>query len=544
MKTHTSSLLVSIIVPVYNGEKYIAQAIDSALSQTYKNIEIIVINDGSYDETESIVLSYGTKVRYYKKENEGVATALNFGIKKMKGEYFSWLSHDDIFLENKIELQVNKIVKHPKNTILYSNYGVFQKDISDFYVVTLPNIESENFRYWITVENCLHGCTLLIPKHAFDVYGVFDTSLKTTQDYAMWFKMAKNYQFIGMPDITVLARSHPEQGSIYLRDHVLKECDDLMVYFIDHLSPFEIADSGGGDLALGYQKIAESFLRRNFLQAYVRVNSLLGISKLTRLKKMKILYKVLKRKIRTIVFILFPVKFYIKLKCIVLKLAMRQQSKFQNNNTDLALKCINLKNKFSEVYDNNLFKGRKSRSGEGSDLVQTEIIRNELPKLIRKYAISSFLDAPCGDWYWMRALNLDVKKYIGIDIVPQLIEKNKKEFSNDVVSFQVINLVDDLIPTVDLIFSRDCLVHLCFKDAIRIIKNFKKSGSKYLLTTTFINRNSNLELDDLFWRPLNMQKPPFNFPEPLHLINEGCTEDNGNFSDKCLGLWLLDDIIL
>ena len=93
-------------------------------------------------------------------------------------------------------------------------------------------------------------------------------------------------------------------------------------------------------------------------------------------------------------------------------------------------------------------------------------------------------------------------------------------------------------------FSRDCLVHLTFADALKIIANFKRSGAKYLLTTTFVERKKNNDLVgvDNFWRALNMRLPPFNFPQPLLLVNEGCTEEAGQYPDKSLGLWLLDDI--
>ena len=96
------NIKVSIIIPVYNGEKYIAQSIESALNQTYKNIEVIVVNDGSSDNTEKIVLEYGDKIKYIRKENGGVASALNVGIKNMTGDFFSWLSHDDLYYPNKI----------------------------------------------------------------------------------------------------------------------------------------------------------------------------------------------------------------------------------------------------------------------------------------------------------------------------------------------------------------------------------------------------------------------------------------------------------
>ena len=96
---------ISIIIPVYNGSNYLKDAIDSAIAQTYKNIEIIVVNDGSNDKgrTEAIAKSYGNKIRYFHKENGGVATALNLGVREDEGEYISWLSHDDLFLPYKLD---------------------------------------------------------------------------------------------------------------------------------------------------------------------------------------------------------------------------------------------------------------------------------------------------------------------------------------------------------------------------------------------------------------------------------------------------------
>ncbi|HJD55966.1 MAG TPA: class I SAM-dependent methyltransferase [Rickettsia endosymbiont of Pyrocoelia pectoralis] len=212
---------------------------------------------------------------------------------------------------------------------------------------------------------------------------------------------------------------------------------------------------------------------------------------------------------------------------------------------DNMFETSNLKDKFSKIYEENLFKGRHSRSGEGSDFVQTEVIRNELPRIIKEYNIKAFLDAPCGDWYWMQETKLgDGVKYIGVDIVDNLIEKNNKEFGNSFTFFRKVNLTENYLPRADLIFSRDCLVHLSFFDALKMISNFKLSGAKYLLTTTFVNlaENKELEGENSFWRPLNMELAPFNFPKPLLLINEDCTEENGKYSDKSLGLWKLKDI--
>jgi hypothetical protein len=205
---------------------------------------------------------------------------------------------------------------------------------------------------------------------------------------------------------------------------------------------------------------------------------------------------------------------------------------------------MDLKKKFLQVYEGNVFGGRLSRSGEGSDLTQTAVIRTELPTILQNYGIRTFLDAPCGDWYWMRTVRLGVEQYIGIDIVEPLVERNRQSFGNASTTFHCLDITRDELPAADLIFCRDCLVHLTFEDSLKILANFKRSGAKYLLTTTFPDRRTNTDLvgKDAFWRPLNLKLPPFGFLPPLALINEGCTEEAGLFADKSLGLWLLSDI--
>lgn len=203
----------------------------------------------------------------------------------------------------------------------------------------------------------------------------------------------------------------------------------------------------------------------------------------------------------------------------------------------------NLKDKFSQIYFQNIFGGKHSRSGEGSNMEQTVEIRRELPKLVQEFGIESFMDAPCGDYFWMRETMLGVKQYIGVDIVDTLIQNNLQQFGDSSTNFMCLNLVDGDLPKTDLIFCRDCLVHLTFEDIHKVITNFKKSGAMYLLTTTFTNRETNVDLigKDI-WRPLNLEVFPFNFPLPLKLINEKCTEGNNMFTDKSLGLWRLADI--
>ena len=127
--------LVSIVIPVYNGSNYMREAIDSALNQSYDNIEVIVVNDGSTDNgaTEAIALEYGDRIRYIAKENGGVATALNEGIKAMKGDYFSWLSHDDWISSEKIKNLINSLGDFNKDTVVLSNYVNFSELDKKYY---------------------------------------------------------------------------------------------------------------------------------------------------------------------------------------------------------------------------------------------------------------------------------------------------------------------------------------------------------------------------------------------------------------------------
>lgn len=178
-----------------------------------------------------------------------------------------------------------------------------------------------------------------------------------------------------------------------------------------------------------------------------------------------------------------------------------------------------------------------SVSGPGSTAVQTRVIVKELPRLMDTYQMISILDIPCGDFHWMRHIDWKAKKYIGADILVDLVRQNTAEFQKNNISFVVLDLTVDDLPPVDLIFCRDCLVHLSFNDIFKSLANIKRTNARYLLTTTFPDEETNDDIPSGGWRPLNLNIPPFNFPAPLHLLNEQCTEAEGLFADKSLGLW-------
>jgi len=197
---------------------------------------------------------------------------------------------------------------------------------------------------------------------------------------------------------------------------------------------------------------------------------------------------------------------------------------------------------FTKVYRTHRFGGKVSASGPGSDLTKTEAIRQALPSLIKELSIKTVLDAPCGDFYWMRNTRLDIEKYIGADIVAEIIKQNRKNYGSKNIEFRILNIAKDRLPKADVILCRDCLVHFSFKDIFAALKNFKRSRSTYLLTTTFTEHSANVDIVTGEWQPLNLQLPPFNFPDPIRSINERYLEYEKIYQDKSLALWRIEDI--
>lgn len=183
-------------------------------------------------------------------------------------------------------------------------------------------------------------------------------------------------------------------------------------------------------------------------------------------------------------------------------------------------------------------------SGEGSTLVQTEMISKAIPELLIKLECRTMLDLGCGDYVWMRYVDLPVDKYIGADVVQNLLQEHNRMFGDEKHSFLYLNSVEDKLPQVDLILCRDFLVHYSNEQICKVLTQIKASGSKYLLTTTFPERNQQRDRPTGGWRPLNLLQEPFNFPKPLLIINEQCTQfiDGVLWNDKCLVLWEIKDL--
>lgn len=172
-----------------------------------------------------------------------------------------------------------------------------------------------------------------------------------------------------------------------------------------------------------------------------------------------------------------------------------------------------MKEIFEDIIKNNRWK--KHPCGPGSTLKYTENLRTNLGSVLKKHKISSMLDAPCGDYSWMSVTDLpSISTYIGADIVEFLINQNKKNYPT--VNFKTLDLTTDSLPDVDLLFCRDCLLHLSFEDIDKVFYNISKSKIKYVvLSNWFEDACNDKDIKTGEARYINFLDSPYNFNPPL-----------------------------
>jgi len=197
---------------------------------------------------------------------------------------------------------------------------------------------------------------------------------------------------------------------------------------------------------------------------------------------------------------------------------------------------------FSDYYRRNKWGDADSRSGKGSNLLATQELRKILPELVSELNVDSFLDLPCGDYFWMQHVDLGASRYTGGDIVSELISDNRASHGRDGVTFEVIDLIQGPIPRHDLVFTRDCLVHLSTDHVKAALRNIKASGSEWLLTTTYPGTGTNAEISTGQWRSLDLEKPPFSLGAPTKIVAEGMEQEKGQGPNKMLGLWKVSEL--
>lgn len=239
-------MLVSIVIPIFNAEKYIEECLNSALNQTYKKIEIIVVNDGSTDNSLEVLNAFSDKIRIISKFNGGTASALNIGIKAMKGEWFKWLSADDVLYPSAIEeliLEADRL-ENKKKYILYSNYDIVNSEgkiVKQFIEPNYNQLNPFDFNVILLDHYIGNGTTSLIHKSALDDYGVFDETIGFAEDYELWlrFCLINNCRLHLVPKILARYRVHETQLSERKMDRALSKAEEIRKKILNKLEPIQ-----------------------------------------------------------------------------------------------------------------------------------------------------------------------------------------------------------------------------------------------------------------------------------------------------------------
>jgi SAM-dependent methyltransferase len=193
---------------------------------------------------------------------------------------------------------------------------------------------------------------------------------------------------------------------------------------------------------------------------------------------------------------------------------------------------------FSEIYQSNAWGSPESVSGPGSTAARAADFVDDLVAFVRGLGPRLLLDAPCGDFNWAAAVADAAEHYVGIDVVPAIIDSHQRRHASPRRAFLCLDITEDALPSADLVLCRDALVHFSYADIAATIRNLKRSGSRHLLTTTFIDYESNVDIATGGWRKLNLERPPFSFPPPTALVDEKCPRVGGE--GKRLALWPID----
>jgi len=203
---------VSVIIPAYNCASFVNETIDSILNQTYQDFEIILVDDGSTDNTKEVVRKYGDKIKYLYQQNSGVSAARNKGIGVSRGKYIAFLDHDDLWLPERLEKQVKFLDENPEVPLVFSDSyctdwagSILERSFEE-RSPHRGSIFNELF-----IKNFIPTQTVLVRKEIFNIVGNFNPQLKVVQDYDLWLRIAERFQidYINQP----LAKHRVHEGS-------------------------------------------------------------------------------------------------------------------------------------------------------------------------------------------------------------------------------------------------------------------------------------------------------------------------------------------
>ena len=498
--------LVSIIVP--NPD--VRGSLEIRCDQTWPNCEIVQVESGNSNG----VTHCDSQRRL------GISDLINEGVESCKGKFISILLPGTSYRPDKISKQIEFISRFDLGeAVIFCNYFVVcDRSVREKNVI-LPSLDPSMVFSKLYSGLRLNYSSCLFPRYIFDEFGPLKPNRESSALLEFCMRISREVPFVGMSDSLVFA---PHDRLSRAERKCLKQI------YLDFQPAFKSFNMSSNGQQRYFLSMGEAFVAR------VVERSLAAA-----LDNMKITLKAAlhtSKKLSSLICYLSAIT-----RCTYAYLPLSAKHYFRRlRRRDVSNSSTKLN--FATIYRKNGFAGTESLSGAGSTLFQTREIRMKLPGLLQHLHAESLLDIPCGDFHWMRHVDLSGIKYIGADVVPELVYKNSLKYTGNSREFRTLDLISGSLPKVDLLFCRDCLVHLPFDDCLRALATIRKSDSKWLLTTSFIRLKSNMELDSAGWRPLNLTLFPFCLPEPEYILDEKCTEGGGVAEDKALCLWRIADL--
>jgi hypothetical protein len=492
--------LVSIIVPITDDVHESERRLDCARAQTWHRLEVIPVQ-----------VQVPT----------GIAEAVNAGLSASKGDFIGLLLPGASYTPDKTAKQVAFVERFDlRGEAVFCDYTLLNDCHEDGVPIALPSTDPSAMFRKIYCGLPIDCSTLLVSRKAMAKLGLLDEDAGLAALQGFVLALSHNSNLVGMAALLVSITERSPFSSTeksYLRSLYANLLPEIVrsgssgVYDVDLFATH--GEATVARLAQGLPLAAWDTL----WTAATLLSRSANTSRALRSFAKPLLRSALRR---------LPAS------------VKRQLRSTLTSRTDGAGSRLD----FSAIYRDNGFVGTESLSGAGSTRFQTRVIRQKLPELFRKLGVRSVLDIPCGDFHWMHDVDLAGIHYTGADVVDEMVRKNQQLFGGPLRAFECVNLITGPLPAADLVFCRDCLVHLPFEDALAAIETIRHSNCEWLLTTTFTRDTPNADLDAAGWRALNLTLPPFNLPQPTMLISEKCTEAGGLAGDKSLGLWRIADL--
>ncbi len=492
--------LVSIIVPITDDVDESGRRLASAKAQTWPNLEIIPVQSRAFS---------------------GLAQVLNHGLELSTGDFISFLLPGVCYAPEKITRQVDFVSQFDlEDSAIFCDYTIVDSYGAEVSAVSLPSFDPSVMFSKVYCGLAVNFSSLLVSRKAWLNVGLFPEYTGRAALEAVLLALTKRTNLVGMASSLLSVclgaqfcrrekRDLRRLYALYFPEVVQRTTSDIFKSSVfAHLGEAAVArlEAGSSIAALDACYAAGKL--------FVQKGGVRGA---------------------------LPAFFtpFLRRAWRWLPAGLKQQLRIAPlGETGTASSRLD----FSAIYRNNGFVGTESLSGAGSTRFQTRVIRQRLPELVRELGVQSILDIPCGDFHWMRDVDLAGIWYVGADVVDEMVQRNRDLFGSAFRRFECVNLITGPLPVADMVFCRDCLVHLPYEDALAALETIRQSSCRWLLTTTFTRATPNIDLNSAGWRPLNLMLPPFNLPAPARLITEKCTEAGGLAGDKSLGLWRISDL--